>query len=540
MRLDMDNTAIFQFLEQSFLFNGLDDEDLRYIASFVLVRNFQKDELIVQQGSRADAIHILAAGKVQLGKANDGKYSSPTMLVPGDIFGENALFPREVNRYSAICYAPAMVITLPRKYFPQLVREMPIFRENLLHYQSSLILLRKKKPSWVNQGERVYAFTQKSPVLFLLKQLVPTLVLLVVSASGFFAYQSEVWWAVIACGLAFLVLLAVDFWQFIDWQNDYYIITNQRVIWLEKVILLYDSRSEASLENILAVNTEMNLFGRMFDFGNVIVKTYTGQIKLRYVRRPHYFAAIAEQLVQRNKTSGSAVDKERIRQTLRNKLEGGDLPQPAQTKSMPAEAMPTRQKELLGGWFRMRTQDGATITYHKHIFGFIRDSYLYALGIVGTVGAIFFWEMIGYTIPLWFYMVLISACVLMFLVIIYQYWDWRNDIYQVTADQIFDIDKKPLGDEDRKVAQIENILSTEYKRNGIFGLVFNFGTVYIKVGNSEFNFEDVADPPSVQQDIIQRQLGLKKKKAEKTAEAENDKISEWLRAYHQHVQDGPE
>jgi hypothetical protein len=100
-----------------------------------------------------------------------------------------------------------------------------------------------------------------------------------------------------------------------------------------------------------------------------------------------------------------------------------------------------------------------------------------------------------------------------------------------------DIDKKPLGDEDRKAAPLENILSTEYKRNGIFGLLFNFGTVYIKVGNSEFNFDDVADPPSVQQDIIQRQLGNKKRKSDRNSEAESEKISEWLKIYHTQIND---
>ena len=42
---------------------------------------------------------------------------------------------------------------------------------------------------------------------------------------------------------------------------------------------------------------------------------------------------------------------------------------------------------------------------------------------------------------------------------VYQYLDWRNDIFQVTPDQILDIDKKPFGSEERRAAPLENILA---------------------------------------------------------------------------------
>ena len=44
----------------------------------------------------------------------------------------------------------------------------------------------------------------------------------------------------------------------------------------------------------------------------------------------------------------------------------------------------------------------------------------------------------------------------------YGYVDWRNDIYQLTDNMIIDIYKKPLGEETKKTASIDNILSLQH------------------------------------------------------------------------------
>jgi hypothetical protein len=82
--------------------------------------------------------------------------------------------------------------------------------------------------------------------------------------------------------------------------------------------------------------------------------------------------------------------------------------------------------------------------------------------------------------------------------LLYEVLDWSNDQFQVTPEQIVDLDKKPFGTETRNAAQLESILGTEYKRLGILGELFNYGTVYITVGGSKLAFEDVVDPASVQ------------------------------------------
>jgi hypothetical protein len=116
---------------------------------------------------------------------------------------------------------------------------------------------------------------------------------------------------------------------------------------------------------------------------------------------------------------------------------------------------------------------------------------------------------------------------------VYEYMDWSNDTFQVTSDSIIDIDRKPFGQEERKSAQIDNILGTQYKRIGVAGYFLNFGTVYITVGGMQMAFEDVLDPASVQADIDRRRATKLAKKKESEASAERDRMATWLAIYHQ-------
>jgi len=121
--------------------------------------------------------------------------------------------------------------------------------------------------------------------------------------------------------------------------------------------------------------------------------------------------------------------------------------------------------------------------------------------------------------------------------VVYEGVDWSNDKFEVNNDQIIDLDKKPFGTESRNAAQLENVLSTEYKRIGILGEIFNYGTVYITVGGTKLAFEDVIDPASVQSDINRRRAARIEKKNQATVAAERERMAEWLATYHHSAQE---
>jgi hypothetical protein len=121
--------------------------------------------------------------------------------------------------------------------------------------------------------------------------------------------------------------------------------------------------------------------------------------------------------------------------------------------------------------------------------------------------------------------------------LIYEVIDWSNDKFEVTPEQIIDIDRKPFGTESRSAAQLENILGTEYKRVGILGNLFNYGTVYITVGGTKLAFEDVMDPATVQSDINRRRAERMEKKNQAAVAADRERMAEWLATYHRSAQE---
>jgi hypothetical protein len=116
---------------------------------------------------------------------------------------------------------------------------------------------------------------------------------------------------------------------------------------------------------------------------------------------------------------------------------------------------------------------------------------------------------------------------------IYQYVDWRNDIYQVTDKYIFDIERKPLGTEVKKSAPLESILSLEHERVGLLGYFLNYGKVIINVGETRFIFNNVHEPAQVQQDIFTRIHAQRRQKELAEAARDRRRLVDVLGLYHQ-------
>jgi hypothetical protein len=109
----------------------------------------------------------------------------------------------------------------------------------------------------------------------------------------------------------------------------------------------------------------------------------------------------------------------------------------------------------------------------------------------------------------------------------YQYQDWKNDIYILTDDQLVDVNKKPLGNEDRRSAPVKNIQTVEYERKGLMNIILNFGTVKIKIGNEELTFNNVYQPSTVQGEVYSRY----KTYFDTAKKNDQQRFIEWIKAY---------
>ena len=205
---------------------------------------------------------------------------------------------------------------------------------------------------------------------------------------------------------------------------------------------------------------------------------------------------------------------------------------------------------VLSNVFKLRVEEGGTVTYRKHWFVLLQQAarpLFFFFGVITLIGiriwylagtennAVF--ERINGGIPRPDTMIvsLLFVMLIIFGWMIWEYVDWSNDIFKVTPDEIIDLDKTPFGSEERRSAQIENILSTEYERIGLTGYLLNYGTVYITVGGTKLEFQDVLDPAGVQADINRRRMVRIAKKNDDNASVERERMATWLAAYHQNV-----
>jgi hypothetical protein len=195
---------------------------------------------------------------------------------------------------------------------------------------------------------------------------------------------------------------------------------------------------------------------------------------------------------------------------------------------------------------KLRYEAGESVFYRKHWFVLFRQALVPIVGILAAF-VLFVWRLIrllqspdqafiqivnGSLQVDGFSLAILITLVPLFGWLLYETLDWSNDQFQVTPDQIIDLDKKPFGTQTRNAAQLENILGTEYQRIGILGEIFNYGTVYITVGGSKLAFEDVIDPAGVQSDIDRRRAARRAKSEANRVAAERDRMAEWLATYH--------
>jgi hypothetical protein len=519
----------------------LDEDQLAEIP--VEIAEFEAGERVVQRGENPSALFVVIDGELTA-KAHHAE-QGPTELYrvkPGDVFGEADLLEGTPYHASLVTNEPSRLIVWQQADLELLLKEHASALESFRFAASSRKLALRLQFAWLGEDELVHGLARKDPNI-LLQSLSLPFVMLVSGLIG-------VWWffdsGLVWVSAAFATLgLALGVWRWIDWGNDYYIVTDRRVVWLEKVIGLYDSRQEAPLHMVLSVSVSTDFLGRTLGYGDVIIRTYTGQITFRNVDDPHSMAAIIEEQWERIKHDREREDREVVVAALRQRLDSPEQPDTAVTPESlidePPEPERADETVGLGHWtFEVRFEEDGIITYRKHwavLMRFIALPSALVMFLVVMLGAHLggLLEFVESSTAVLGSLILLVPAMAWW---VYQYVDWANDIYQITPDQILDVYKKPLSRELRKVAPLENVLGTEVKRKGIFGLMLNYGDVVAQVGTAEFSFEGVLDPNRVQQDIVRAQEAFMERRREVERNQRREELAEWFGVYHE--ERGPE
>jgi hypothetical protein len=525
-----------EFLRGLHFLRDVDDATLTELAPSLVKQEFGAGELILRQAAFPKALALIAEGEAGVSWAEPEAPSVELYrLGAGDTFGELELAYVDTYHGSLTAVTPTTVFFWEQASLEAGLKDFPTALASLRYLAQSRRLALRLRFNWLGAGETVCGLSRKDPNLLFGALTVPFALSLGGLGSLWWGAGSPLAW--IGGGLLILGL-GLAAWRWFDWRNDYYIVTNQRVVWLEKVIGLYDSRQESPLHMLLSVTVSTDFTGRTLGYGDVILRTYTGQITFRAVNDPHSMAAIIEERRHRVQGERDQEDREVVAAALRRRLEEGEPEATAPVRPADSNREPDRTKQAIGldHWtFEVRFEQGGVITYRKHwavLLRFIALPSITVLLVVGLLGA----SLGGLLRIFSFEADLIAGLLLLVPAFgwwVYQFMDWANDLYQITADQILDVYKKPLARELRKIAPLENILGTQVKRKGIVGLLLNYGDVIAQVGTEEFSFEGVFEPNRVQQDIVRAQEALVERRRELERRQRRDELAEWFGVYHE-------
>jgi hypothetical protein len=522
------------------VFKGLNRVQIEMIAARFEVVNLKQGERLFAQGERGEHFFIILSGKIQVSRIKNGVEQKLIAYSNGDMIGEESLLSGQDRTVSADALVDSRFLRMGKEDFSWMLRQFPSIKLFLEAVVKSRRMRRGKRLDWLNENETIYLMVQKHPAYLFTHLIGPLLlawvsvpVLLFSSSTGVSSFHLVSLW------IGLLILAVAGgwaLWNYVDWGNDYYILTNMRVIWLEKVIGIYDSRVEAPLNTVLTVGVRSDQLGRILGYGQVIVRTYTGHIVLHQVGYPEQLASMIEEQLWRSKQIAKKEEMAALEQTIRARLVVEPTPRP--TTAPPQESSEKDKKKarpkLFENFFKVRLEENGIITYRKHWVLLVQKAWQPTLVLVLLLAVIVLRALNKYTFQPAFFIYGVAGLFIFFGLLwwAYEYVDWSNDIYQVTADQIIDIYRKPLGKEDKRVARLEDILSLEHTRRGIIGLIFNYGDVVAMIGAVRFDFVGVYDPAAVEQDIFRR-IGMHKQ-LQKEAEAarEREQIADWLEAYH--------
>lgn len=375
-----------------------------------------------------------------------------------------------------------------------------------------------------------------------------------------------------------LVLLPAAAFALGNYLDDYYVITNRRVTRRDRLLLLYEARTETPLDMIQDVTYNATFWGRVFDYGDVTIRSAAraGAIKFAHVPHPDQVQARIKR-GQAETTAGTrGLRHEELRKAVmtdlrltlpippvgralsadthappqrhrwwqlrRRQRSGRKLPALRGTLPGPfvrlANRLPDRWRKLLIGGPAQELQVGeGEFLWRKHpiqlIFQAGRPLILLLIWLV--FGWILFRTELGANrialhLPWWFFFCFFLGWLL------WEFADYRNDLYILKEDRIIDIEATPLWlSIKRREGSLDRVENVFAEQKGVWQNLLGYGDVIIKTAAQDegFTFKNVANPQYVQHLIFQKLDAFKLRQNERQIRDRQREIIEGLSVYHE-------
>jgi len=545
--------AVEPLLEKVRTFETLDSDLIHRLAGYVMqIHLHRPHQTIVSMGRETLYCYILARGTALRQTFHDGTnqvVSAP--IGPGTYFGIDSLLYRKTSDSTVETLEPTDWIRIHHEDFLLFLSEHPEAEAqlNLTEEQRFELASIKKREPWRQSDERVL-FKSRRHWIFLVKRLwilLPFLLLQLV-LSGLYALFNQGQWPPLWLEILGAAIYGVPIggWIVIDYLNDYHIVTNRRIIHIEKVPLIRDSSLNAPIDQIQNLDIRRDLIGQIFRYGTLVISTAAtqGEIVFDYLPYPSIAHGIISQEMQRIQTFGQSSDIESRQRELQKRLhlgleekidERALLDVPPMKEALRTRRLPFRPI------FGLREETGQRLVWRRHWIGLVRISIPAMLVLLLSGGGLIVLATDRFITGLpssarFFFLIIAGLVILLSLFWFWWNWeDWSNDRYIVTDQIVERIYKKPLWfDEIRTTIRLERIQNVEYIRPHPLAYLLQYGDVKIQTAaqEGEIVFNYVPAPARVQIHILTRMQNYQRNLERQRIENQKKEMLEWLEAYH--------
>lgn len=547
---------LFTLLRQQPLLAELSDAEVEWLAEHVTLRRLAPGEYLFYAGQEPEAAYLLLDGKLVSLEVDpkSGEETVRARVLPGELVGGAAILEQTPYRRSVRAEAPSELVVIPAEVFRQFIAAHPDLKNKIVFDTAEHAEFVSSPEKLEFQPDEQILMIKRRHWIALLKALglgpVGLMFGLTIITGMLLVQWGWNWYILIGWGILLVPLVFWTLWRVVDYFNDFYVVTTHRVIHIEQVPLFKREYYEAPIGKVQDVRYRIsNVVQRVLNYGDVFIGTASqNQIIFRDIPDPDSVqrAIVAQRLRFASRVHVQAQDTKR--QMLRRAL--GLEPQPpplpsneqAQQQVQGGEGK-KRLRRLIrrGNPFKLREEHPDRIIWRKHWIVFVKKAltvFLFlTLLVVGAGLALFYIQSAGHSRIVSAF--IIGLYVVFFIIgifwLLWEYEDWRNDIYVLTKDAVIDEEKRPFGiEKEVRRAPLGTIQDVRYRIPNFLHMLLNVGDVLIETAGVEgqLTFNSVKDPQSVVQEINQHLYAYEEARQAREQARIDESVLEILALYH--------
>lgn len=532
-----------QFLSKINTFNQLSDDELADLAKVSEEYSFETGAVIAYQRDIVNQIYMLRSGRF-FAKSVDrrGIVRESRSYLAGDVFDDVWLFDLSTHPAMIKAASSGRVVTIAGPAFLKFLADHPTALPKLKPtYQDGQQISGLSEAGWALASktrsnvsdtacksidllpdELLEYCARRSQWRIILGLGIPGILWLAWIATLLLLFNTFLPQASSLISGTILILSSLIFmgymtYQWLEWSNDYFIVTNKHVMHYEYDLRRFKANvNKTPIDQVQSVSVlNPNFTQRLFGVGTTRITTAAqaqAVLHFDFIDDPGAASDAINRVLKHRRQQQSALHASQEQLEMRELIEDHFKIAPPLNR---IEQEGEEKEEIIvykkPGRFQTRIVSGNEIIYRKHILVMLRESALPASILLGLIIA----TIVVITLLAGNYILLLALFLISLFVsgwLAWQIEDWRNDTFTIADRVVTDIDRAPLGFRvSRKQADIQNIQNVRVEQAGLLASLFKFGDVHIDTAGaqSDITFENVGNPQQIQNDIFTRRAKIR-------------------------------